>query len=371
MLGSHWGILSRNDMLFLTLEHETWLCFSPSTAFKCVCQILCPQPLTTSLEDPVGFQSGSALRTVLLWQWTHLQILKSPAQSTYRQQSHSQSQLLFLLLSPELGRGACRLFYHFCFGSSRRRFEGRGGFKEKRKVSFCGFIFRFGRLCKLSVPCTSLTWVMFSRDQLLWYLPSSCVQKCILQCLSPGRSGYLKDGRSPASLCDMTFPWKCMYPCWELRLIHWLFSSPSWVVFRLLQEKSRHLPLSSHVLADSRGCKSSFPEDPLLQANVAQWTSSWEVSFQCPSLKAPPVFVNNSYVPLSLIQGTVKPLLPMRKRGEKPKQSFPSPQASMTPSSLITYWAPVFHRHILETVLAVRSASHLASGRSALGGSVC
>ena len=326
----------------------------------------------TSLEDLAGFQSGSAVRTVLLWQWTHLQILKSPAESTYKHQSHNQSTASSFP-SPQSWAGAWSLLFvlSFLFQLLQEKIWRKGGFKEKRKLSLCGFIFRFGRLCKLSVPCTSLTWVMFSRDQLSWYLPSSCVQKCILQSLSPGRSGYLKDGSSPASLCDMTFPWKCVYPCWELRLIHWFFFFPSWVVFRLLQEKSRHLPLSSHMLANSRGCKSSFPENPLLQANVVQWTSSWEVSFQYPSLKAPPLFVNNSYIPLSLTQGTVKPLVPMRKRGEKPKHCFPLPQASMTPSSLITYWTPVFRRHTLETVLGVRSASHLATCQSALGGSAC
>lgn len=241
-------------------------------------QMCLPDPLSSTFDDisrrscrfPVRFSSKDSLALTM----DSFTDIKKSSRVYIQTESHDQSIASLPSAQPWAGAWSLPFVLSFLFRLLQEKIWRKGGFKEKRKVSFCGFIFRFGRLCKLSVPCTSLTWVMFSRDQLLWYLPSSCVQKCILQCLSPGRSGYLKDGRSPASLCDMTFPWKCVSPCWELRLIHWLFSSPSWVVFRLLQEKSRHLPLSSHMLADSRGCKSSFPENPLLQANVAQWTSA-------------------------------------------------------------------------------------------------
>ena len=68
----------------------------------------------------------------------------------------------------------------------------------------------------------------------------------------------LKTAVTPLS--GTTFP----YSCWEFRLIHWSPFSPRWFVFRLLQEKDRHLPLSSHVFKNSRGCKSSSPKNPLL-----------------------------------------------------------------------------------------------------------
>lgn len=66
------------------------LFFSQDCFPMCSARTLLSQPLTTSLEDPEGFQSCSALRMILLWQWTHLPILKSPVESKSKHQSHIQ-----------------------------------------------------------------------------------------------------------------------------------------------------------------------------------------------------------------------------------------------------------------------------------------
>ena len=47
----------RSDMLFLTLEHEIWLCFSPSSAFKCVL----PDLSSLTFEDVSRRSCGASL----------------------------------------------------------------------------------------------------------------------------------------------------------------------------------------------------------------------------------------------------------------------------------------------------------------------
>ena len=156
---------------------------------------------------------------------------------------------------------------------------------------------------------------------------------------------------------------KCVYSCLEFRLIHWFPFSPRWFVFRLLQEKDRHLPLSSHVFENSRGCKSSSPKNPLLWVAGSKLISFSEhqagkwVSWVLPCRH----FHSSWKIYVSFLHsGTVNSLLSMRQRGGKLKHSFPLPQEVtclfpnnlMSSSLLYTYvgssvgsetWVPFGH----------------------------
>lgn len=229
-------------------------------------------------------------------------------------------------------------------GSSRNKIWRKGGFKKKKKRFFCAFILRFGGsmnslhcvllwlgwcipevgICQHDhLPNTQPQWISWG---ILWYL-SAPASKCIPQPFPLVGQDTLK--MAVTSLSGMTFPWNVWILAGNSGWSTGYPFPPRWFVFRLLQGKDRHMPLSSQVSKNSRGCKSSSPKNPLLWVAGSKLRSFTEhqagkwVSWVLPCRH----FHSSWKIYVSVLHsGTVNSLLSMRQRGGKLKHSFPLPQ---------------------------------------------
>ena len=72
------GFKQRSDMLFLTLEHETWLCFSPSTAFQCVLPDLSSSTFDNISRRSCRFPVMFSYKNSRLWSSHHGSVERNP-----------------------------------------------------------------------------------------------------------------------------------------------------------------------------------------------------------------------------------------------------------------------------------------------------
>lgn len=224
-------------------------------------------------------------------------------------------------------------------GSSRNKIWRKG----KKKRFFCAFILRFGGsvnslycvllwhgwcipevgICQQHdhLPNTQPQWISWG---ILWYLPAPA-SKCIPQPLSPGGSGYLKEGSNFPLWHD--FSMKCVNSCWELSLIHWLPFSLQVICLQAAPgERQTHASVFPGVQKLQR-MQVKFSQEPSalgcwLQVKIIHWTSSWEVSFLGSSLQALPLFMKNLCLITSLRDSKLSSFYETERRKAKTFFSF-------------------------------------------------